>query len=100
MIRLVNIGDKLKALRTEKKLTQKQVADRLGVAVSAVSSYESGTRYPSYRSLMKLAGMYHVSCDYLIGLSQSRNIDVADLDDDDIELVVHLVDVLRNKNLK
>ncbi len=97
---MVDLGYKLKTLRTEKKMTQKQVAQRLGVAISAVSSYESGARYPSYRSLMKLAGMYHVSCDYLIGLTNTRNVDVTGLKEEDIELVIHLTDVLRNKNSK
>ena len=46
------MGEKLKSLRIEKKLTQKQVADRIGLAISAVSSYESGTRYPSYDVLV------------------------------------------------
>lgn len=92
------MGDKLKALRIEKKLTQKQVADRIGVAVSAVSSYEAGLRLPSYKALIKLAGIYHVSCDYLIGMDQTRNIDVSGLSDDEIELVSHTVDILRNKH--
>nr|DAR33377.1 MAG TPA: Transcriptional regulator [Ackermannviridae sp.] len=34
MIQLVNMGDKLRSLRIEKKLTQKQVADRIGLAIS------------------------------------------------------------------
>lgn len=62
------MGEKLKSLRIEKKLTQKQVADRIGLAISAVSSYESGTRYPSYDVLVKLARIFHVSTDYLLGM--------------------------------
>lgn len=95
---MVNISEKLKLLRTESNLTQKQVAERIGVAVSAVSAYESGTRYPSYRSLIRLASIYHVSCDYLIGVTNKRSIDLSGLNEDDIELVTHMVDVLRNKN--
>ncbi len=92
------MGQKLKALRTEKNLSQKQVAERIGVAVSAVSSYEAGIRYPSYKALIKLAGIYHVSCDYLIGMSNTRNIDVSGLDDDEIELVSQTIDLLRKKH--
>lgn len=91
------MGEKLKSLRIEKKLTQKQVADRIGLAISAVSSYESGTRYPSYDVLVKLARIFHVSTDYLLGMTDTRNIDVTGLNDSEIELVSQLVDMLRNK---
>ena len=94
---MVNMGEKLKSLRIEKNLTQKQVADRIGLAISAVSSYESGTRYPSYYALVKLARIFHVSTDYLLGITNTRNIDVTGLRDNEIELVSQLVDMLRNK---
>ena len=94
---MVNMGEKLKSLRIEKNLTQKQVADRIGLAISAVSSYESGTRYPSYDVLVKLARIFHVSTDYLLGITDKRNIDVTGLSDNEIELVSQLVDMLRNK---
>ena len=91
------MGEKLRSLRTEKKLTQKQVADRIGLAISAVSSYESGSRYPSYDALIKLARIFHVSTDYLLGLTDKRNIDVTGLSDDEIEVVSQLVEMLRRK---
>lgn len=69
---MINMGEKLRLLRIENKLTQKQVADRIGLAISAVSSYESGSRYPSYESLIKLSKMFHVSTDYLLGLTSKK----------------------------
>lgn len=94
---MVNMGDKLKSLRIEKKLTQKQVADRIGLAISAVSSYESGSRYPSYDVLVRLAHIFHVSTDYLLGMTDKRNVDVTGLSDDEIEAVSQLVEMLRKK---
>ena len=91
------MGDKLRSLRIEKNLTQKQVAERIGLAISAVSSYESGSRYPSYEALIKLAYMFHVSTDYLLGITNKRSIDVTDLEDSEIELIAQLVDKLRQK---
>ena len=90
---MVNMGEKLRSLRIEKNLTQKQVADRIGLAISAVSSYES--RYPTYDTLIKLARMFHVSTDYLLGIADKRNIDVTGLDDEDVGLISQLVDKLR-----
>ena len=94
---MVNMGEKLRILRTEKNLTQKQIADRIGLAISAVSSYESGTRYPSYDVLVKLAYIFHVSTDYLLGMTDKRSIDVTGLDAHEVELISQLVDTLRNK---
>ena len=91
------MGDKLKSLRTDKKMTQKQVADRIGLAISAVSSYESGTRYPSYDVLVRLAHIFRVSTDCLRGMRDKRNIDVTGLDDDEIELISQLVDKLKKR---
>ena len=92
------MGEKLKALRLEKNLTQKQVADRIGLAISAISSYESGIRYPSYDALIKLARIFHVSTDYLIGMTDTRNIDVSGLNDEEIACISQMVDILRNKH--
>lgn len=91
------MGKKLKALRLEKNFTQKQIAERIGLATSAVSSYESGMRYPSYDVLVKLARIFHVSTDYLLGMTNTRNIDVTGLTDDEIELIVRLTDILKNQ---
>lgn len=89
------MGEKLYSLRIEKKLTQKQLAARIDLAISAVSSYESGSRYPSFETLIKLARIFHVSTDYLLGLTEKRSIDVTGLTDEEIELISQLVDKLR-----
>ena len=94
---MVNMGEKLKMLRKETGLTQTQVAARTGVVVSAVSAYESGMRYPSYKVLIKLAALYHVSTDFLLGVSNARSIDVSGLSEEDIAALQKLVDNIRNK---
>lgn len=91
------MGNKLKDLRKQKRLTQKQVADRIGLAISAVSSYEAGTRYPSYDVLIKLARIFHVSTDYLLGMTDKKEIDVSGLNDEEAEAISQLVNILKNK---
>ena len=59
--------ERLKELRKNAKLNQKQVADVLGLTVSAYGNYELGQREPNIESLCKLADYYGVSVDYLIG---------------------------------
>lgn len=84
---MVNFGEKVKKLRHEKDLTQQQLAELLGVAVSAISSYESGNRYPSYEVLISLARIFHVSTDYLLGLEKLKTVDVSSLDDNEIKVI-------------
>ena len=95
---MVDMCKRLKSLRKQNKLTQKQVAQRTGLAVSAISSYESGVRYPTYQTLIKLASMYHVTSDYLIGMPSPRTIDVSGLDEVEIEVISQTVDLFRNKH--
>lgn len=93
----LKIGENLKALRAQYGLNQKQVADRVGVATSAISAYESGYRYPSYHVLIKLTGIFHVTSDYLLGLEKTQTADLTGLSEDEIEIVVRMIEALRNK---
>lgn len=59
----------LKALRTDHDLTQKEVAEYLHIGRSTYSAYESGTTEPPPSLFIALADFYHVSIDYLAGLT-------------------------------
>lgn len=96
---MVNFGDKIKSLRTQRNLTQKQLADLSGVAVSAISSYEAGNRYPSYDVLISLARIFHVSTDYLLGLENLKTVDVSGLEDRQINVILQMIDIMKEKNL-
>lgn len=97
---MVDFGTRLKSLRTQMGLTQKQLAERLGVTKSVVSYYELQERYPSPEILGKLARIFHVSTDYLLGVEMSQYLDISDLDDEDKLLLQHTVSVLRGKKHK
>lgn len=64
-----NFGDRLKELRTQNGLTQKELGDRIGLTKSVVSYYEQQTRTPSPEILIKLAAIFHVTSDYLLGIA-------------------------------
>ena len=53
-------GDKLRALRMEKKLTQNDLAARLGIVGASVSSYEKSKQYPSVEVLIHLCHIFDV----------------------------------------
>ena len=92
----VDFGEKLRKLRKESGLTQKQLADRLGLAKSIVNYYENGSRYPSYDVLVKLARIFHVSTDYLLGISTIKSIDVTELNDNEIEVIMQMIEILKS----
>lgn len=58
----MNIGAKIKEIRTKKGMTQKQVADLCGMADSAIRKYESGKQTPKLDTLQKIANA--LDCDF------------------------------------
>ena len=91
-------SEKLKVLRTAKKMSQKDLADKVGVAKSVVSFYESGDRFPSYDVLIKISRIFNVTTDYLLGVERERMLDVSELSEDDISVVNTVVEALKKKN--
>ena len=62
------LDSKLKQLRKEKGVSQKDVTKAIGVTISAYSNYEQGLREPSNQILVSLCKYYDVTADYLLGL--------------------------------
>lgn len=58
---------RLVELRKKRKLTQKELADKLGIARTTYSGYENGNREPDFDTVQKLADFFGVSIDYLVG---------------------------------
>lgn len=67
------MGNRIKELRKEYGMTQDDIAKKLGLTRSAISSYERGRLEPTFQNIIKLADMFDVSAKYLMGLSISRN---------------------------
>lgn len=63
------LGQRLKELRNERKLTQKQVAEALNLNSVTYLHYEKSQREPSLEVLADMAKFYNVSVDYLLGLT-------------------------------
>ena len=93
---MVNFVEKIKSLRKQRNLTQKQLADLADVAISVISAYESGNRYPSYEVLINLSHIFHVSIDYLLGISTIKSIDVTGLNDNEIDVIMQMVEILKS----
>jgi len=65
---IIVIGERLKALRKEKKLSQEVLANAIGVQKSAVSRYEANRDDPSDKVKVAIAKYCNISLDYLLGV--------------------------------
>ncbi len=70
----MKLGENIKQIRKEKRLTQKDISNVLGVSVASVTMWELGQRCPSVSSLVKLADYLDVSIDYLTERSNNRTV--------------------------
>ena len=61
-----SFGETIKQLRIKKKLSQKDLADQLGICNTTLSQYEKNKRAPKFETLLKLADILSVSTDYLL----------------------------------
>ena len=54
-------------------LTQNELAERLGVSQQTISKYENGSREPDLENLIRMSKIFHVTTDYLLGLTDSTS---------------------------
>ena len=66
---MVSFADRLKELRQSKNITQKQIAEQIGVAERNYRRYEAGEVDPSSSKAVTIADYFNVSTDYLLGRS-------------------------------
>ena len=92
---MVNFGERLKKLRKENKLTQRELAKKLHVSKSVISYYELGDRTPSADILVKLAYIFNVSTDYLPGIKYERILDVTGVRDEEVAIITRLIDNIK-----
>ena len=92
------IGDRIKQLRTDAKMTQPELAAKLEVTRSAVATYENNTRQPSFHILVRIAEIFHVSTDYLLLGSRDVSLDVSGLTIDQKAILVNLIKNFKETN--
>ena len=93
-----DLPNKLQKLRTKYGYSQKQVAEKLRISPSVVSSYETGERTPSTDVLLSLSYLYGCSTDYLLGKQvdkPAKIINVEGLTDKQVQILCSLVDTMK-----
>ena len=84
-------GIKLKALRQERGITQKQLADFLELVPASISAYETSGNYPSADIILKICRFFSVSADYLLGLSDTKEFKTSELSDEQYQIIASLI---------
>ena len=103
---IYGLYDKIKSLREHFGMSQVQLAERLGVTKSAVNAWENGTNSPSISYIVKLAQIFGISTDYLLGVNERLTVDITSLDDLQKQAVILMItlfemdnkEILKNKN--
>lgn len=65
----MDIGEKIRELRIEKRMSQKDLAEKMGLAVATISSYEVNNSQPNIEKLVHLSKLFGVSIDEIVGNS-------------------------------
>lgn len=103
------MGDKfnenLKAARERRNMTQKEVADSIGVAKSTYSLYESGQREPNVQTIKKIADILNVSADDLLGLTNepqtlAAHFDGHEFTEDELDEIRQFAEFVKNRKNK
>ncbi len=104
---MATLGERLRLLREERKMAQKEIASLLGITYSAIGKYESDSNKPSSNTIDRLADFFQVSTDYLLGRTDIRipvdkimaehNEMIADLPEEARKEILDFVNFIRQK---
>ncbi|AGX43998.1 helix-turn-helix domain-containing protein [Clostridium saccharobutylicum] len=67
------LGERIKLLRKDQGITQDQLAEYINVSRSSINGYENGGVEPSLSVLVKIADVFNVSLDYLLGRTEEKH---------------------------
>lgn len=93
-------SENLKKLREEKGISQTELAKRLGVNKSLISSYENMERLPSLNALAKLSYQFNVSMETLLGIKRNKTVDVSNLTTEQISVLTSVIEQFEKDNSK
>ena len=97
-----HFNDNLKEARLRSGLSQKEVAENIGVAKSTYSLYESGNREPNVNTIKKIADCLNVSADTLLGLNDepttlAAHFDGEEYTEDELNEIRQFAEFVKNK---
>ena len=95
---IYGLYEKIKNLRFHSGMSQVQLAERLGITKSAVNAWEMGTNSPSLSYIIRLAQVFGVSTDYLLGVNERLTVDITNLDELQKQAVTLMIKLFERDN--
>lgn len=105
---MANFANVLRLLRTEKNMSQQELADALKISKSAINMYERGERQPNFETLELIADYFNVDTDYLLGRTNktsrviypntlAAHFDGEDYTEEELEEIRQFAEFVKNK---
>lgn len=91
------LGQRINELRIAMGWSQVQLAEKLSISKQTVSNWENENIQPSIEMLVRIAKLFHVSTDYLLGLDNAQTINVEGLP---LSFVAHLTQIIEDYKQK
>ena len=89
------LNERIKQLRTERGLSQIDLANKLGVSKQSVSNWENDNIQPSIDMLLKISHIFSVSTDYLLGEDVRKYLEITGLKQEYIPHIQQIIDDLK-----
>jgi len=85
------VYERIKQIRELNRMTQTELAKKLGITRSSVNAWEMGLNVPSTQYLVELALLFKVSTDYILGLEKDVKVSIGHLEEDEKEIIFTLL---------
>ena len=89
------LGKRIRALRKANRLSQVSLAAKLGVSKQSISNWENGNILPSIDMLIRIADVFSVSTDYLLGRDKNHYLKVDGLSSDKMAFIQRMISYLQ-----
>lgn len=108
----MTLGNRIKFLRKRANITQSELAEKLNLSFGTISKYEKDEISIPSETLLKIANIFNVSTDFLLGRVDIKNesiaiaastkdsIDLSDISNEDKEAIMRFIEMAKNKNKK
>ncbi len=91
------LNEKIKTLRLAGNYSQVDIAEKLSVTKQTISNWENNNIQPSVDMLVKIADLFGVTTDYLLGRDTAPRIDASGLSDKEIQHINMIVNDIRKR---
>ncbi|MBS6475740.1 MAG: helix-turn-helix transcriptional regulator [Clostridiales bacterium] len=93
---MFDLGARIQQLRISRHMSQESLGKKLGRSKSVICGYENNIRIPPLEVLIKMAVIFNVSLDHLVGIDRNEIISVDNLDDEQKRIMKTLLKEFKN----